>query len=260
MIGQNNILNKLKSYTLSSLPHSILLIGEKGSEQYDICKEVSSYFGMDLDIIEDKPINRELVDQIYENKFISMYVIDLSTITIKEQNVLLKLYEEPNDYAYIVLLAESDSIALETIMTRSYSFKLESYTKEVLEPLIFDPNRKEGYKDLVLSLCSTPGQIEIANITDMVELKNLCTKIVNSLPKASYPNTLSIANKINFKDENEKFNIYMFIKVLSLVILELGEYSLYPYVKELRDNIYAMTYKRCYFENFLTKIWLHTRA
>ena len=52
----------------------------------------------------------------------------------------------------------------------------------------------------------------------------------------------------------------MFIKVLSLVILELGEYSLYPYVKELRDNIYAMTYKRCYFENFLTKIWLHTRA
>ena len=174
--------------------------------------------------------------------------------------MLLKLYEEPNDYAYIVLLAESDSIALETIMTRSYSFKLESYSKEVLEPLIFDPNRKEGYKDLVLSLCSTPGQIELANITDMVELKNLCTKIVNSLPKASYPNTLSIANKINFKDENEKFNIYMFIKVLSLVILELGEYSLYPYVKELRDNIYAMTYKRCYFENFLTKIWLHTRA
>ena len=110
---------------------------------------------MDLDIIEDKPINRELVDQIYENKFISMYVIDLSTITIKEQNILLKLYEEPNDYAYIVLLAESDSIPLETIMTRSYSFKLESYTKEVLEPLIFDPNRKEGYKDLVLSLCST---------------------------------------------------------------------------------------------------------
>ena len=42
MIGQNNILNKLKSYTLSSLPHSILLIGEKGSEQYDMCKEVSS--------------------------------------------------------------------------------------------------------------------------------------------------------------------------------------------------------------------------
>ena len=34
----------------------------------------------------------------------------------------------------------------------------------------------------------------------------------------------------------------------------------FTHFKELRDNIYAMTYKRCYFENFLTKIWLHTRA
>lgn len=259
MIGQSSIVNKLNSFTLSSLPHSILLIGERGSEQEDICNTICDNYNFELKNLKDIPINHELVDQIYDNKVLTLYVIDLSEITVKEQNVLLKLYEEPSNYAYIVLLAESDSIALETIITRSYSLKLETYPKEVLEKLIFDPDRKAGYKQLILELCSTPGQIEIANITDMVELKNLCVKIIQSLSKASYPNTLSIANKINFKDENEKFNIYMFIKVLSFMILEYKAYDIYEYVKDLRDNISMMTNKRCYFEKFLTDIWVNSR-
>ena len=118
MIGQASIVNKLKSFTLSSLPHSILLVGEQGSEQYDICKEVTEHFGIELKDLKDVTINHELVDQIYESKVITLYIIDLSTITIKEQNILLKLYEEPSDYTYIVLLAENESIALETISNK----------------------------------------------------------------------------------------------------------------------------------------------
>lgn len=260
MIGQFNILNKLKSFTLSSLPHSILLIGEHGSEQEDICKEVTNHFGIELNILKDVAINHALIDQIYENKTLTMYVIDLSSVTIKEQNVLLKLYEEPSVYAYIVLLAESDAVALETIMTRSYTLKLETYPKEVLEHLIFDPDRELGYKQLVLEMCNTPGQIELANVTDMVALKTLCEKIVKSLPKANYPNTLSIANKINFKDESEKLDLSLFIKVLSKAILDSKAYYLYEYVKELRDNVGFMTNKRAYFEKFLTNIWINSRG
>ena len=256
MIGQASIVNKLKSFTLSSLPHSMLLVGEQGSEQHDICKEVTEHFGIELKDLKDVTINHELVDQIYESKVITLYIIDLSTITVKEQNILLKLYEEPSDYTYIVLLAENESIALETIVTRSYSFKLETYSKEVLENLIFDPDREEGYKELVLSLCSTPGQIEIANMTDMIKLKTLCTKIVQSLSKASYPNTLSIARKL----DDENFNLYMFTKVLSQIILETKAYYLYEHVKDLRETINMMTNKRCYFEEFLTKIWIQARS
>ena len=93
-------------------------------------------------------------------------------------------------------------------------------------------------------------------MTDMIKLKTLCTKIVQSLSKASYPNTLSIARKL----DDDNFNLYMFTKVLSQTILETKAYYLYEHVKDLRETINMMTNKRCYFEEFLTKIWIQARS
>ena len=202
-------------------------------------------------------ISKDLVDEIYLNATPSLYTIDLTKITEKDQNVLLKLFEEPNKFTYIILYGESLYNVLETIVNRSYILKMASYTREQLEPLVMGEN-----KEVILKLCSTPGQIEIANHTDMNALDILCNTILSRMKVAPYENALTIANKINFKDEYSKFDLSLFIKALGLKMLDnmnKDVFKQYELLIEMNKKIWFMNNKKKYFENFITKLWEATR-
>ena len=48
MIGQEKILNKLKSYTITTLPKNLLFLGPYGSGKHTIAREVAKYYGVDI--------------------------------------------------------------------------------------------------------------------------------------------------------------------------------------------------------------------
>lgn len=250
MIGQKQLIQKIDSLDL--LPHSILITGERGSEQDEVCAYIAQKFDLSLFYMTKAAISQEFIAQMYESHTRILYVVDLAQISEREQNILLKVFEEPSDYIYMVLWAESDSSALETIKSRSIMFTADQYSEDDLAPLIIDQDPQ-----LVLSVCSTPGQIEIANRTDMKGLSDLCTRIYDSMKVANFANALSIANKINFSDSYEKFDLYLFFKMMRKTILERGDYAgFYELLRKSCETIFSMNDKRQAFENFIIRLWI----
>lgn len=252
MIGQEQFIEKLDRYTLSTFPHSVLLLGDKGAGHIDICNYLGEKFGVSVYDISEL-INTEFINQIYLNTDPAIYTVDIHKITEKEQNVLLKLLEEPNPLTYLILYGESTYSLLETIVNRSYILQMDKFTREQLEPLVSGED-----KELILKLCSTPGQIEVANHTDMKALTKLCDTMMTSMCKANLANALTITNKINFKDEYDKFDLDMFIKVY---INELSDYNterkmeMLEILSEFKRYIDFMNDKKRYFDNFILKLW-----
>ncbi len=246
--------------TINNMPHSILMVGEKGGMQNEICNELAAHFGMQCINITDN-INKEYIDQIFLSPNPAFYVINITEIDYRRQNMMLKLFEEPGPFTFIILTAESIDDVIDTIYNRSYIIKLRAYTREELEPCIL------GDKELILNLCSTPGQIEIANHTDIKALYKLCETIISSMKNANYANALSIADKINYKDEYDKFDLYLFIKAFSNLLLsrlKLNSDKLYyKYLialKELDHNVWRVSNKRQQVEYFITNLWEASRC
>lgn len=253
MIGQQELIKKIDSYTLKTLPHSILLIGDRGSEKDEICEYISNRFNLSLfDITE--LINEEYLNMIYDTPTLGLYMIDGTKITEKEQNVLLKFYEEPNSYMYVVIKCESKNGLLETIQTRSYDFVMDPYTREQLVPLC-----KPEIRDLELEVGSTPGMINELNHIDLIALKTLCDNIVDKMKIASYQNTLTIADKLNYSDEYDKYPVWAFIRVLEYVMLKKKS-ELYWVLRKFNFYYDQMVYKKSFVENVLTKLWLTSRG
>lgn len=252
MIGQKNLLEKINKYTLSTLPHSILLIGDRGSEKEEICDYISDKFDLPkYDLTE--LISEEYINEIYSMPSFGLYIIDGTKITEREQNIILKFYEEPNTYMYIILTCESKYNILETIQTRSYELIMDRYTRDQLESLCTKD------VELELSIANTPGTIEELNHVDLEALRKLCETILDKLNVASYQNTLTIANKVNFKDEYDKFPLWSLIRMLGLVMLEKKS-NLYSYLLDFNKKYEPLLDKKRYFENLLTNMWLEVHS
>jgi len=252
MIGQEHFIKQLDKYTLTTFPHSVLLLGDKGAGHVDICNYLGDKFGVAVYDISEL-ITTEFINQIYLNVDPAIYIIDVTKISEREQNILLKLLEEPNPLTYLILYGESTYSILETIQNRSYILQMDKYSREQLEEVV---NSEDS--ELILRLCSTPGQVEIANHTNMKDLVKLCRNMITVMSKANLSNALTITNKINFSDEYDKFDLDMFLKVFNYVLLTSEtehKKEISTYISDLRKNIWFMNDKKRYFDHFILNLW-----
>ena len=258
MVGQEKLVAKLKSYSITTLPHSILLVGESGCGKHTLAKELADYFNVDLIDISES-ISLDAINEISNSSTPTFYLIDCSVLTDRHQNIILKFLEEPSMYAYLILLCANKSMILQTVANRCMSFEFEPYTRDVLSQFANDEH--------VLDVCTTPGQVLSLHAGDLIELEKLCVTIITKIDRANYQNTLSIVQKINLKDEFDKFDIQVFFNVLLKTILNKvsAEYdskliSMYnlvsSYRKRLRDS---RLNKELFVENFLTNLWESVR-
>ena len=254
MIGQVELVTKFNEYSLMTLPHSVLLIGDKGCGKHTLVSELAKTFNIDVVDISTS-LSLDMINEITSRPISTFYIIDCSVITERHQNIILKFLEEPLQYVYVFLLCTNESLLLPTILNRCVKFKFEPYSREVLKQFLNGQNEK------LLDVCTTPGQLLSIHANDLDELKKLCDTIVTRIGKANYPNTLSIVRKINLKDEFDKFDIEIFFNVLLLTIYNkvlsgenlLNLYNLVlDYKKRLRDS---RLNKELLLENFLTTLW-----
>jgi len=256
MIGQKGLINKLGRYTLKNLPHSILLLGDYGSEMSEICEFISDTFVLPHYEITEL-ISPEYIDDIYHMNSPGLYIIDGDKITEREQNMLLKFYEEPTTYSYVVFMCSGLFNIIDTIISRSYIFQLDRYSKEDLIDLCSNSN-----KDLELELANTPGTVNELNNINLEYLKKLSESILTKISTASIPDVLTIVDKINFKDEYDKIPLWAFIKMLELTILELMKnghpvnYQISNLINNFKKYYIYMTDKKRYLENLLINLWL----
>lgn len=263
MVGQKKLLSKLNTYTIDTFPRSVMLVGEKGSGKHLLTNYIKDNI-IKLPLIDiTETISDEYLDQIYRNPNPSIYIIDISEITEKAQNTILKFVEEPTNNVFILILAEHKNLVLNTILNRCIIFELDSYARDELLEFIDDPNA-----DTIIQILRTPGKLINTNFKVFSEAIELCNKIIDKISIASYANTLSIASKVNYKDEYDKIDVD--------VMFDLLCFSLFSHYKETSNrktlDMYQLTRehrralldkrvnKQLLFENYLSNLWQLSRG
>lgn len=206
MIGQDELINKINSYSFYDFPQTLLLEGEFGSGRHTLCKFIADKFNLDLRDISDK-VNYDTVEQAILTSIPTLYIIDCLSLTYKNQNILLKFIEEPPKNSIIILITENSASIIDTIKNRCMYWKLAAYTKEHLKQ--FTSNIE------LLDLYNTPGQILKFSDEDIEKYIKLSNDIINFYKKANYSNLLSIDRKFDEKFNKEHlFNWSLFSKIL----------------------------------------------
>ena len=207
MIGQESLKKELFSYNLTQFPKTLLFLGDSGCGKHTLTMELADNLHLPLVDITDI-ISSETLETIQLSALLTMYLIDLDKLTERAQNIVLKFIEEPSDTAYVILISSNENRVLDTILNRCYKCKFSAYSKEELKQIT-----GEDVSEELLSACSTPGQIKLSQ-RHFVEIKQLCITIIARLDKANFSNALTIVNKINYKDEYDKYDLTVFLKVL----------------------------------------------
>lgn len=254
---QDHLIEIINEFSFSNFPNPLLIIGEKGSGK----KSLIDYIKDQLNIeIIDITSNLSDIDNLTNNPFNYLCSINIDNTSIKDQNSLLKTLEEPPQNIKFILTSTNKNYIIPTIYNRCIAWELK-YTKDQLKQFI--PKECNDI-DLILSIATTPGEIEDILTSNYIDMRSLAEKMVSSMHIASFPNTLSIASKMGFKGEKEKFDPNIFIRVYAYIIAQntqiedsLTLNKLFNYVVELKNKLNIKNINKEYlFENYLTKIWL----
>ena len=208
ILGQEKICFNIDNLTLDTFPRSLMLVGLKGSGKHLIVDYISKKFNLSVIDITTS-LDQESIEELYNRVEPYLYIIRTSELTVKDENTILKFIEEPLKNSYIVLLSETDIGLLQTVLNRCQIWYLQNYSRDVLKTFLTSDN------EYVLSIAKTPGQvIDLCNVPldEMIELSD---KIIDKINIASVANTLTLSSKIKFKDEKDKFDLKLFVDILS---------------------------------------------
>lgn len=263
MVGQEELVSKIKSYSIANLPQAILFLGEEGCGKHTLANEMANYFGLELIDLTDS-INLNNLTAIRMRAVPAFYLINASNITEKEQNMILKFVEEPSPYVYIILIANSSYGILDTLYNRCNTFKFSKYSREDLLQFV---DGVSSNIDEMLELCSTPGQLKLIS-KYYNELMSLCEGFNKKLKGACFSNLLlAVVDRINYKDEYDKFDFYLFIKALKYSLAkEFSEtldeelFIMYNIINEYSTRLVdTRLNKQIFMENLMTTLWQEVR-
>ena len=261
MIGQEKLKKHIASLDMDTFPRSIILLGLRGSGK----KHFINHFiqpKLNISIIDiTQNISQETISEIYMKPEPSIYLVDIREISIKEQNILLKLVEEPLKNAYIIFIGTYRGNFLSTILNRCQIWELEVYTENQLKYFC-----EENFY-YILEYCKTPGDvIQYTNIP--IEIINsiidICDKMIQYISTAAFSNTLTISDRISYskKEGDKKWDYLLFCNILQTRIISAIKNNpnkrlfdfYYTTSKLLQDNAIAHINFPHLFENYLYHI------
>lgn len=258
LIGQENIIEKIDSYSIDTLPHSILLEGSLGCGKHTLCNYIGNKFG--LEVVElSNNADRKDIDDIQFNPYPSLYIIDLSNVILKFQNSILKILEEPPVGAFLVCLCQDAGLVLETIKNRCEIITFNKYSKDILELFAWDYDPMNA--EIALNLFNTPGMLLNNKYQPIDKIYSFAIDVINRIGNSSYSNVFTISDKIAFKNEKTKYDLDVFIQSLKIElynrIISINEkkyYDAYKSVERFQKRITFSIFKQHTFENFLFEL------
>lgn len=227
ILNQEKIVDNINKLTLDTFPRSLLLVGEKGSGKHLIVQYISYHLGLEVKDITSN-ISLETINDIYINPSPCIYLINGVELTDKKENVILKFLEEPLKNSFIIVLCEKKRQLLPTIVNRCIVWELEKYTLKSLRYFTED--------DFLLKISDTPGQVKVFEKQNIEEVFNLCNLIIDKISNASYQNTLTLLNKLDFDKDGSKIDLLCFMKCMNYLLLER--------IKSNSSKVYLAAYIR----------------
>lgn len=259
IIGQEKLKQCLNKFSIDTFPHSTILLGTRGCGKHLFANMIASDI-LKLNVMDiTSNISYEFIEEIYQKALPAVYLIDGTVISEKQQNAILKFIEEPLQTCYVIILCENKTNLLNTVLNRCQVFEFEQYKKNELEKFLKDDVDKE----LVLNICNTPGKLLNISNKQLKDCYNLCNTIIDKMSVANYANTLTISDKINYKDNYDKFDVDTFFDTMVFALFNKSKVesnknilpmylSTIEHRKQLRDK---RLNKQYLIENYLTDLW-----
>ena len=262
IIGQEKLRGALDSYRIDTMPKTLMLIGEPGCGKHLLSKALADRLGLAYVIIGDEMTHDDLISYS-QSPTPTMYVIEISKFSEKQQNQFLKFIEEPAKCAFVMVLADSEVGVLPTISNRCLKLFFERYTDDQLKSLMPDPSK--ATPDF-LAVCNTPGRLKAAESQNVEGLLSLCDSIVANIGKTSWANALKLVTKVNCGDENDRFDFDLFFNALELAAFKAyknggtdADLAIYELVnKAKKDKANKSISKDNFMLSFVTSMWKET--
>ena len=259
MIGQARLVGELMSMTGPDAPKTVMLVGGHGCGKHTLAGEFAERVGLPISDLTET-VSFETLQEAAMNPLPTMYLIDVDKLTEQKQNAVLKFIEEPPANARVMLLSSDEGSVLPTVLNRCFRMRFDDYSREELSEIVGG-----DVADGVMSVCSTPGQVRmVSGYYD--KLVGYCSGFAGKMEKAakadSFASALRIADRINYRDEYDKFDLNVFIKVLKRELL--SEYlagngaalELYNIVRDESSKLSdGRLNKKAFTQHMITLMW-----
>lgn len=215
MIGQKSLLKVIDSQIdHDKFPHFILLVGSRGSGKKLLCKSIARKLGASYCVVEPKVDDvRQLRDTALEGNMQMFFAIDnAGKLSLAGKNALLKLAEECPSNVYLVALVESITQVPETLISRAYVMRMETYSHDELISYALSRGHLTGKElDVITKVCITPGDVDLLLKSSVMEFYGYVCKVVDNIGIVSGANAFKIGQSISFKDSQEGYDLQMFL-------------------------------------------------
>jgi replication-associated recombination protein RarA len=192
----------------------MLFIGPAGCGKRTIARYVANKF--DLELVDlDAGVSQDEISEFLYKTTNTLYRINLDNFTEKQQNQFLKFIEEPSNPVYIILMASSEAIVLNTVLNRCVKHVFEPYSKAEIEQIT-----NTTVNSLAFDIFKTPGKLLNLTNDSFNATMELANKVVHEISANTYPEVLALATKINYKDLYNKVDFNLFFDAVTYIAFE----------------------------------------
>lgn len=220
MIGQESNCEKLKELIDNNqLSRFIIIIGEEGCGKKTLGRWLAKQLNAPFVPYDNKTDSvRQVIDLAYKQTSPIFYCIEnYQSMNAAARNALLKVTEEPPNSAYIIMTTTTDADLIDTLKSRSYMIRMDSYTEqEILEYC-----RVNNLPERLVKYSSVPGDVNSFNSIDYNKFETFVDNVWNNITKASMGNVLKLSSFFRIKEsEVDNYDPKLFINAFFSKIVD----------------------------------------
>ena len=230
MIGQQKLVAQIDDLIeKEKFPRFSIVVGERGMEHEDVGKVVAERLVCPYILLQDVKVDtiRSMIVDAYKLHGEMVYIIPhADDMSINAKNAMLKVVEDAPNKAYFIMCLEDLSNTLATIQSRGIVFRMchpgTDTIKEYAESLYVNKSDiKPDVIEKIASVCSTAGDVIYFTHHDINSFYDYAEYVADNICKVSGAEVFKFSDKLALKDEEEKFDVRLFLKTLQTVYMRM---------------------------------------
>lgn len=224
MIGQGKLLQSINKLIDDGFPRFVIITGQRGQGKKTLANYIShklNYQTVKSDIKIDEL--RNIIELAYQQTEPIIYLIpDADKMSLGAKNSLLKVIEEPPNNAYFIMTLQTIDNTLPTIKSRCIELKMDNYSDEELNKFVdmINPNIDNLERIILTDIGENYYEIDTLNRYGANQFYEYVQKVVNNIYKVSGANSFKLAEKINLKDDDSKYDLELFLRTFKIICMD----------------------------------------
>lgn len=219
--GQKRLLNVFDLLIQKErFPRFFIMVGDVGFGKKLLCDYIARGMGLNLVPSEISVAGvRDVIDNSYALNTPSLYMFaDCDYMSNNAQNALLKVTEEPPSNCYFVMTVRNIGTVLQTLISRSFQFYLDPYTRSEIHEFMIKNNASfdARTKRILDEICSCPNDVSTFSKQDIKSIYELAQKFIQFIGESTLSNELKVPTMLSTKADDGKMLPELFLRCVIL--------------------------------------------